>query len=449
LNWGRPSLAKKLALSFFLSALLLGVVVGSLIGHVADTTHRGPVIAAKRLAKDLRGGVDGALTLADPSPTREMLGEAPEFWAVVKDARGERLVIGRPPASVLAFVAAAPMTLSHTSALNFSVPGSEPTNLAVFDVYETPVGLVAMSVGGVSSGSLGSASTVLYLRAITMISAAPAALVLALVLWLVVAPLVLKGIRPVAAAAAAIDGSEPSRRLPEDGVVSELLPIVRAFNGALGRLEEVLERRRRFMADAAHELRTPLAVLNMHVETLPSLPAKADLQRCVFRLSEMIGQMMDAERLRGPGRKREPLDLTAQVREAATEVVPLALAAGYDLTFFAEAEPVTILGDAHAVRRAVTNLLGNAVAHGGGSGRIEVRVNADASVEVCDQGPGVVEAERERVFEPFHRERWDRDGCGLGLHLVREIMRAHGGEAEILPSPRGARFRLSFTRDGG
>jgi signal transduction histidine kinase len=74
-------------------------------------------------------------------------------------------------------------------------------------------------------------------------------------------------------------------------------------------------------------------------------------------------------------------------------------------------------------------------------------VGADASVEVSDQGPGVSEAGRERVFDPFHRERWDRDGCGLGLHLVREIMRAHGGAAEIVPSLEGARFRLSFPTD--
>jgi signal transduction histidine kinase len=69
-------------------------------------------------------------------------------------------------------------------------------------------------------------------------------------------------------------------------------------------------------------------------------------------------------------------------------------------------------------------------------------------VEVADQGPGVAEAERERVFDPFYRERWDRDGCGLGLHLVRQIMQAHGGRAELAPSQlgSGARFRLLFPR---
>jgi signal transduction histidine kinase len=286
-------------------------------------------------------------------------------------------------------------------------------------------------VAGGAEGAAGLMSLAGFAQVMALWAAIPVLLVLGFVLWLIVAPLVLKGVRPLAAAAAEIDGSDPARRLPETGVMSEMLPIVKAFNGALDRLEEMLERRRRFMADVAHELRTPVAVLNMHVEALPASERRTDLQRGVFRLSQLIGQMLDAERLQGPGRRTESVELASVVREAATEVTPMALAAGYDLDFEAEDEAVRIQGDRHAVKRAVTNLLANALAHGGGEGLIRVRVGADASVEVADQGPGVAEAERERVFDPFYRERWDRDGCGLGLHLVRQIMQAHGGRAEL------------------
>ena len=101
-------------------------------------------------------------------------------------------------------------------------------------------------------------------------------------------------------------------------------------------------------------------------------------------------------------------------------------------------------GDPHAIGRAVSNLLGNAIAHGGGAGSIEVRVS-DRRIEVADQGPGIPPEAHEHIFEPFRRERWDRDGCGLGLHLVREVMRAHSGEASVTSNGAGAVFRLQFA----
>ena len=257
-------------------------------------------------------------------------------------------------------------------------------------------------------------------------------------------PVLLGSIRPSTRAAAELDPADISRRLPEKGVVKQLLPLIRAFNAALDRVAEAFERRRRFIADVAHELRTPLAVLNMHVDKLPDGPVKPDLQRTVFRLGQMVGQMLDAERLVLAARRREPVNLVDLARVAVADVAPLAVANGYDVTFEAEREKVEVDGDAHAISRALGNLLGNAVAHGGGQGSLDVRVHADGRIDVVDQGPGVPLEARERIFEPFHRERWDRDGCGLGLHLVREIMQAHGGNARVVGGGPGAVFRLEF-----
>jgi signal transduction histidine kinase len=261
---------------------------------------------------------------------------------------------------------------------------------------------------------------------------------------LIAIPIILRSLRPTALAAAELDPADLSKRLPEARVVKELRPIVRAFNAALDRLAEGFERRKRFIADTAHELRTPLAILNMHVEVLPDSGGKSNLQRIVYRLGQMVGQMLDAERLVLGGRQRELVDLVGLARAAIADVAPLAVANGYELAFSAEAEKVVVEGDPHALSRAITNLLGNALAHGGGSGIVEVRVHADGRLDVSDQGAGVPEEARERIFEPFHRERWDRDGCGLGLHLVREIMQAHGGQARLLSSGPGAVFRLEF-----
>jgi signal transduction histidine kinase len=154
--------------------------------------------------------------------------------------------------------------------------------------------------------------------------------------------------------------------------------------------------------------------------------------------------MLDAERLVLGGRQREPLDLVTLARAAVADIAPLAVANGYELAFSAEKDKVVVEGDAHALSRAIANLLGNALAHGGGSGMVDVRVHADGRLDVSDQGAGVPVEAQERIFEPFHRERWDRDGCGLGLHLVREIMQAHGGDVRLLSSGPGAVFRLEF-----
>jgi signal transduction histidine kinase len=182
----------------------------------------------------------------------------------------------------------------------------------------------------------------------------------------------------------------------------------------------------------------------MHVDALPEGGKKPDLERTVFRLGQMISQMLDAERLTLAGRRHEEVDLVELGRAAVAEVAPLAVASGYELSFAAAAERIVVPGDPHSISRAMTNLLGNAVAHGGGSGRIDLKVAADGAIDVSDQGEGVPPEAWDRIFEPFHRERWDRDGCGLGLHLVQEIMHAHGGKARVVSSGPGAVFRLQF-----
>jgi signal transduction histidine kinase len=261
---------------------------------------------------------------------------------------------------------------------------------------------------------------------------------------LIALPILSRALRPLAVQAASILPEDPARRLEEDQAPRELLPLVRGFNAALDRLASELGRRKRFIADAAHELRTPLAVVALRVEALEDEKAKEELRRGIGRLVHLVSQMLDVERLSLSGRERSRLDLAAIARDVVADLAPTAINSGYDLSLEAPQAPVIATGDAHAVSRALTNLIGNAVAHGGNAGQISVVVGADRMIDVLDEGPGVPESLRPRLFEPFGRGDSNPEGCGLGLHLTREIMRAHGGDARLLPAERGAAFRLQF-----
>jgi signal transduction histidine kinase len=244
--------------------------------------------------------------------------------------------------------------------------------------------------------------------------------------------------------AAAIRPDQPTGRIQEGRVPRELLPLVRAFNAALDRLANELVRRKRFIADVAHELRTPLAIASLQIDALPKNEERKDLQRVMTRLSHLVAQMLDVERLSVAAQCRSEIDLARLASDTIAEIAPMAMAAGYEVSLDASAEPVIVRGDPRALGRAVANLIGNAVAHGNGRGEIRVRVGAWRTIDVIDEGPGVPLSIRNTLFEPFCRERWDRDGCGLGLHLTREIMRAHGGDVSLLPTVSGAAFRLEF-----
>ena len=169
-----------------------------------------------------------------------------------------------------------------------------------------------------------------------------------------------------------------------------------------------------------------------------------ELRRGIDRLVHIVSQMLDVERLSLADRERSLVDLVAVARDVVADLAPTAIKCGYELSLEAPEAPVEVSGDSHAISRAITNLVANAVTHGGGTGQISVVVGADRTIDVIDEGPGVLPALRPRLFEPFSRGSQDTEGCGLGLHLTREIMRAHGGNVDLQPSQSGAKFRLSF-----
>lgn len=255
----------------------------------------------------------------------------------------------------------------------------------------------------------------------------------------------LRGLDKVAKEAAMIDVDQPGMRLTPDEIPMEMQPLVAAFNDALVRLDDGIERRHRFMADAAHELRTPIAILQTRVELLSSSPERTQLMLDVARLSNLADQLLDLQRIDIGHSRFETIDLVKLGADAASEMAPLVIASEDEIAFESDADAVKVSGDRVALTRAVTNLIQNAITHAGKSARITVKVAGDGTLTVDDNGPGIDPSQRARIFEPFYRVKPSTRGAGLGLNLVQEIVLRHKGTIKVGQSPNGgAAFTIAL-----
>jgi signal transduction histidine kinase len=259
----------------------------------------------------------------------------------------------------------------------------------------------------------------------------------------------LSGLDEAADRAREIDIDKRGTRLPLQTVPTEVAPLVSAVNDALGRLDEGYERHRRFLADAAHELRTPIAILTTRLEALPAGEDKKRLMEDAARVGTLTEQLLDLERIEHNLTEQAVVDLVEICAKVVADLAPMAIAAGYDISLQHETTDIRARGDRGSLERAVINLVQNAIQHGGRTGAITVTVRLPATIEVSDQGPGIPKAERDQIFEPFHRLKPLSHGAGLGLNLVREIVRLHDGNIAILDGPdSGACFQMTLTPTG-
>jgi signal transduction histidine kinase len=247
----------------------------------------------------------------------------------------------------------------------------------------------------------------------------------------------LRGLKSAAEQAGRIDINARGTRLPSSDVPGEIRTLVDAVNGGLERLDTSYELRERFLADAAHELRTPIAILQTRLETAEPFPAQARLLMDVARLSSLADQLLDLQRLDLGELEMGPVDLVAVAVTVVSDMAPLAINAGYDIALDAPEQSVFVRGAEGSLNRALANVVQNAIIHGEHRGQIAVTVRPSGEVSVSDGGPGVAPDQRDRIFEPFYRTKPRTRGAGLGLHLVASIIQMHSGRVTVTESPQG------------
>jgi signal transduction histidine kinase len=291
------------------------------------------------------------------------------------------------------------------------------------------------------------ASTLRTIRDVSLAALGGLFLVSLAVAWFV-AGRVLRPLDRIAAAAAGIDASTLTRRVALDGPDHELKRLGGAIDGMLARLDSAFALQRRYVADAAHELRNPLAVIRTNLDVaLAGETARPDVLRshagvalrATDRMAGVVSDLLAVSRLEAPGSRNRKVDLAEVAAEAGDELD--ALAAERGLRIERRLAPgLQVAGDRDAFKRAFANLLDNAVRLAPEGSCIElagVRANGWIEISVTDEGPGLDPEDQQRVFERFWRGDRSRPGSGLGLALVKQVAESHGGRARVSSSPAG------------
>ncbi|MDD5388632.1 MAG: ATP-binding protein [Gallionellaceae bacterium] len=269
----------------------------------------------------------------------------------------------------------------------------------------------------------------------------PLLLLLPLLAWLVVR--IVRGeLAPIARLSKNLDAQPADRpqAIADTGLPDEITPFVQAINRLLERVNHLMAQQRRFIADAAHELRSPLTALSLQAQNLKqagSLEAArervAPLQEGIERARKLTEQLLNLARIQTGSHVETETNVSALARELIAENLPYAESKGIDLGL-EENAPLTLRAAPDTLRLILKNALGNALKYTPEGGEVTLRLlsdNAGAVIEVVDNGPGIPATERERVFDAFYRLPNSGEGSGLGLAITREAATRLGGDVSL------------------
>jgi signal transduction histidine kinase len=445
------SLARRLRARVAL--LQVTVVAAAVAVHLALAW--GPLVEADRdlgrlseaVAESLVVDSDGVTRIVPSERLQQLDAGSQSLRFAVYDAATGVAIEGSSPDLMLVLPRNA--RLKNLRYAEFDAPGPDGRMLpGALTRIVTPNGEYMLAAVGMQRGLI---DAVRWIWAELITTLLPLLVALAIGSLLLVPRTVKQALRPLDLLSAQARAIAPGTRgrLDESAAPQELTPLVGAMNTALDRLDAAFEQQRRFTANAAHELRNPLAVLQARVDSLNDRELKAGFQRDVARMTDLVDQLLTMARLQaGQVNMEGRVDLREIARTVLSDLAPLAIRGGREVALDEPPYPVWVPGDSRVLEGALSNLVLNAIDHSPEGETVEVMVHdgPTKSIEVLDRGPGIPNGVGDEIYEPFWRTEIRRRGVGLGLAIVRDAMKLHGGNVgHTAREGGGTVFRLDFA----
>src|SRR5262245_21630343 len=430
------------------AAIAVGVLVYQAYDTAGSLNDRELGLRAEDLARAMVADSAGQPRLELPAKLAAAYAAAPEDdLFAIRDTNGR--VIAASPDEFGERVSNWPPAADEPSYFRLSGAGSEDfgseTYYGLSVAVQTAAGPMWISVAR-TEGSDALIRSILREFVVNAIWVSPLLMLATLAIGIFAIRNGLKPVREVSRMAASIGPDATSVRLPEQNLPTEIMPLVHSINHALDRLEKGFAVQREFTANAAHELRTPLAIITSALETMDGNSELKKLRTDVARMNRLVEQLLRVARFDSVALEFHTVDLNKVASSVVAAMAPWAIAQGKTVAFAGTEWPVNVKANAHALEDALRNLIENAIVHAPAGAEVTVTVDRAGRIEVADRGSGVPPQDRENIFKRFWRGAGEKkEGAGLGLAIVGEIMRAHRGSVSVADNPRGgALFTLSF-----
>jgi signal transduction histidine kinase len=449
----RPSLLLRLSILLFCAQIVgsllfaAGLYAQHLVAYWTQSEDTwslfGLAHAQDLVVKSLVMREDGSILLEPTAELRDYLKSAPQLRYAAMDIESGGTLPGASPELVDALKVQGAARAEYIGFRLEIEPGVKLRGMAV--PLDTPAGRYLIAICGWRVRGKDLWDDFLTFEWLSARTETPTLIVTLCVGWLALR----RGLAPLKDAAneaRRIDLDSLDQRLATGNLPIEILPLVETINEALSRLDEGLSRQTRFLANAAHELRTPVMILSARAAGAEKPTFKKDIERDARRIRNIVEQLLAFARLGKSARlPAEAIDLSELVPAMVDDYALLAVKNDKHVEYEGGEAPLFVRGERRALESVVANLIDNALRAEPDGGTVLIRLTEDGAIAVVDHGEGVAPLERELIFEPFWRKSGAAGGTGLGLAIARELVEKHGGRISLEDTPGGgATFKVAF-----